>query len=143
MGAQRTDARVVGRVSDRDGVLLSGAKVEVFPDREGDKRRLASGTTDEQGRFALDSLPVGEVLRLVVSAHAHVTVDERLFDLVPGETRHVGALSLRDVGVFRGRVLDGTGRPIAGATIEGSDLLPRTSDDDEVRVAAKLERRVR
>ncbi|QDU69605.1 carboxypeptidase-like regulatory domain-containing protein [Engelhardtia mirabilis] len=109
-----------------DGAPLVGATIDLWV-RDG--RLLASGETDDQGRFSASQLPGGWAVASI--AHpAVVGVSQRLVDLAVNETRRVDQALAPGVDVF-GRITDAiSGEAIAGAEIadDWRFRVPTTSD---------------
>ncbi len=82
------------------------------------------GRTDSEGRFAIRSPPGSHDLAIRTPEHAFRLV--RGLDVAAVETLDLGSLHLEPGLVFRGRIVDETSRPIAGAFV--SAIAQRTPD---------------
>lgn len=129
-----------GRVLDAQGVPVSGAEIRLSP--AGSPRRTTppDAVSDARGRFTVASIPAlaldVEVLR---KGHARGLV--RNFKvpprIPPGDTVvDLGTIRLRQGAALAGIVVDGQGRPVAGASVyqveelrPPSELASRLRDD--------------
>lgn len=116
------DAVLRGRVLDAEGLPIAGATVWALV-RCGvletpilqDAATIGPGqvTTDERGRFAFEALPATSPLDIVAEHPLHLS--KRLRHVMAGpeplEIRLVAGTS------FVGRVVDGSGEPVAGAVV--------------------------
>jgi len=118
--------RLRGRVLDDAGAPLPGTRVELAEDVSGPwitgvERLLGRGETDAEGRFALDAIPADHAVALLLR---HGLQRARFTGLaVPAD----GALDLGDLVLpapvrLSGRVTDGAGAPLRGATALLGDL---------------------
>jgi protocatechuate 3,4-dioxygenase beta subunit len=115
-------ARVVGRVLGRDGPV-AGATVELRPGpanfleffRER-TYRWREARTDGEGRFAIDGVPPGEGLLLTARAGEYAPTHVRNLEARAGEDTAI-EVRLSRGGAVAGRVLDGSGSPMAGAEV--------------------------
>ncbi|MGE3352593.1 MAG: sigma-70 family RNA polymerase sigma factor [Planctomycetota bacterium] len=105
-------ATVRGRVVDERGHPVAGATVS-----EGRYGELDSAwvRTDADGRFALDSLSPGS--HQLQAAHQEIGTCAASFDLAAGEVREWTA-ALEAGPTIRGHVVDETGRPLEGITVQ-------------------------
>ena len=131
---------VSGRVTGADGAPLEGAIVTLTydwnaraaPTPSGDSppwlyaqlffdphAPVLSATTDAGGAFALDAVPVGGFVVDAVWGLDRTTAPDSV--LVRAGGRETVSLSLGKGKTIEGRVLDATGGPVAGATVNGFD----------------------
>ena len=121
------DARVVtGRVLSDDGAPVAGAEVVAWVAPAEDAGAyadspVASGRTDEDGRYRLTGLP-RRPLRLVARGAGHAPATASL----PGAAIAAPTLRLAAGALLAGQVLRPDGRPASGAavTLVGSALWP-------------------
>lgn len=99
---------ITGRVlADHSGEPLASARVRIV--RQGQRLLAAERDTDRQGRFSAQGLPEGQyLLEVSKSNYASLTAAAEA-----GEV----AVRLVKLGVISGRVLDGQGQAISGATV--------------------------
>lgn len=137
--------RLTGRVLDGDGQPIRGAEVTLVP-REllGDQNLWVSisrytKATDAEGRFAFENpVPVASVLAVVAPGYAPLFRYEQ--ELAPERAvTELEELILAPEAFVRGRVVDGDGRPVAGAEVRDAvastpsflrDLLFRHGEDE-------------
>ncbi|HEX5041680.1 MAG TPA: carboxypeptidase regulatory-like domain-containing protein [Candidatus Polarisedimenticolaceae bacterium] len=114
------------RLVDQDGKPVSALEVAVYP--ESDARGPRGGSTNDvpddqiaaegDGRFRISGLPVGKAaVELLPDGYA--SIERKDLKLEPGKTGELGTLTVREGRVLRGRVLDGNGGPVEGATVRG------------------------
>ena len=120
--------KLVGRVVDSFGNAVSEATVYAAPPSPlGDSRPLdqlddqpwlqrTEATTDDRGRFEISVEDVART-RIAVRAPRYVPYDGELAVSV-GEERDVGDLPLEESVVLQGRVIDESGRGVAGAELK-------------------------
>jgi protocatechuate 3,4-dioxygenase beta subunit len=131
-----------GRVVDSAGRGIAGARVLVARsfdflrtpvDAVGsfgfdDSHALKAATTDADGRFEIPGIEPGAI-RLGARASGYASIDR--YDVpIPKTERHdLGSIELASAVRLAGRVVDGAGRPVAGANLlrvvgdEGSPFL--------------------
>ena len=117
--------RLVGRVVNEEGAPVAGVTVRTRAGGGAMARVVGETTSDADGRFALEGLPIG-VVRVeargrgwVPYAPPSVSVPRdrsRQVPLEPGRTSDVTLIVMRGVEV-RGRVLDADGTPVADASV--------------------------
>jgi protocatechuate 3,4-dioxygenase beta subunit len=118
--------RLRGRVLDAVGTPLPGARVDLAEDVTGPwvvgtERRLGRAETDAEGRFALQAIPADHAVALQLRHGLQRACFNGL--AVPAE----GVLDLGDIVLpapagLSGRVTDGAGAPLRGATALVGDL---------------------
>ena len=143
VGSARLAAREEAADAVATPVLVSGARVQVLWERRtgADTTTSRSTITDARGTWALCDVPVDAELALAAfsreaqSGVVRLAADARpvrRVDLVLGRTGE------QATGVVRGRVVDETGFPVAGArvTLDGADGDPMlTTRWGEFRIA--------
>jgi hypothetical protein len=112
--------RVVGRVVGPDDEPVVGASVIANkPPKRGQRqfeRNPPQGTTDDDGRFVLRTVPAQK--RQLQVTHAHFLIHNEDVSLSPDEETHdVGELRLEHGPGIEGRLVDEQSQPIAGATV--------------------------
>lgn len=119
-------AVAIGRVIDRSGQALSGARVQAFA-REDDppfrtRRDLPlREVSGADGRFRLLGLPAGPDLGLDVEHDGHAPALHEPFRVTPGGDLDLGDIVLDAGLVLHGSVSDPLGAPLAGALLELRD----------------------
>ncbi|MBX3161304.1 MAG: carboxypeptidase regulatory-like domain-containing protein [Deltaproteobacteria bacterium] len=103
-------AIVVGRVVDREDASGLAAAVELRPSGDDQAPRYARSAGD--GSFRIEGVPLG---RWVADAYAPGYTSPGSVELEAG--RGAPEVALARGGVVEGRVLDGAGNPVAGATV--------------------------
>jgi hypothetical protein len=122
-------AIVVGKVIDRDGGAGLIAAVELRPSGEDQAPRYAR--TGDDGVFRIEGVPTG---RWIADAFAPGYLAPGGIELEAGHG--VVELSLARGGSIDGRVLDGEGRPVAGAAVRalaGTTEISADVDRDRLR----------
>ncbi|HYH45477.1 MAG TPA: carboxypeptidase-like regulatory domain-containing protein, partial [Thermoanaerobaculia bacterium] len=112
-------AVVSGRVSDRVGAPIADAEVWLRGRRPAGARRAPAARTDPAGAFRLVDLRPGEPIDLQVTAEGYLEAAVR--GVVPPPAKPL-AIRLTPAARVAGRVVDGSGRPVAGAQVR---LAPR------------------
>src|SRR5262249_36579686 len=106
-------ASLSGRVRDESGAPLAGARIAItssIADR-GTEASLGSGAvTDDNGIFTVRCVP-RRGMRLVATLAGYATGSRLVAQESPAD------LTLRKVGMVRGRVVDAAGKPVAGADV--------------------------
>jgi protocatechuate 3,4-dioxygenase beta subunit len=133
-------AVATGRVIDRSGLALSGARVQAFA-REDDppfrtRRDLPlRELTGADGRFRLVGLPAGPDLGLDVEHDEHAPTLREPFRMKPGADVDLGDIVLEQGLVLHGTVSEPSSRPLAGATLALRDAaaLAREGPGPEAR----------
>jgi protocatechuate 3,4-dioxygenase beta subunit len=121
----RPEATVAGRVLDEAGEPVPNATVRLLPEvrRIGFEDFQGTTSTGPDGRFLLRELDAGPV-RLVAAAKGRGTAE---LDLTLGAGQELKdlAVTLRTEGpTLEGRVFDGRGLPLAGASVSVLPVLP-------------------
>jgi Carboxypeptidase regulatory-like domain len=114
-------AVVSGRVSDRAGAPIADAEVWLRGRRPAGARRAPAARTDPAGAFRLVDLRPGEPIDLQVTAEGYLEAAVR--GVVPPPARPL-AVQLTPAARVAGRVVDGSGRPVAGAEVRLAPRLP-------------------
>ncbi len=122
----RLDASAALRVRllDLEGKPVTALEVSIYP--ESDARGPRGGNTNDvpddqitaegEGRFRISGLPVGKAaVELLPDGYA--SIERKDLKLEPGKTTDLGTHTVREGHVLRGRVTDGSGGPVEGATI--------------------------
>jgi protocatechuate 3,4-dioxygenase beta subunit len=87
---------------------------------------MGSCETDAAGHFEMHNLWPGSQYHLSVQAEGFAAFESTAFGSQPGENHDAGRLVLVSTGGFvEGMVLDGSGRPIAGARVFNSGDAPK------------------
>jgi hypothetical protein len=124
-------AIVVGRVIDRDEGTGLAAAVELRP--SGDDQAPRFARSGEDGLFRIEGVPAG---RWIADAYAPGYVGAGAVELDAG--RGVPELALARGAAIEGRVLDGDGRPIEGASVRA--LLGEGASAQEVSAGVEQDR---
>lgn len=118
----RPGASLTGRVVDRKGKPIPGAEVFQVEDLarvDEISGRLASdeaaATTGPEGRFALEDLPAGSPINLLVRAPGFLPAGVRG---ARAPNREPLAVRLETAALLRGRVIDEEKQPVPGARLE-------------------------
>ncbi|MBE7559605.1 carboxypeptidase regulatory-like domain-containing protein [bacterium] len=114
---------VSGKLTDADGKPLGGGMVtatRVEPGEQGGIAGIAGaetrGESDASGQYRIDNLPAGRYW-LAASLPGYQCLERKQIDVEAGATvSGVDFVLTRRAGIF-GVVLDGAGRPIAGAAV--------------------------
>lgn len=116
----RAAGRISGQVLGADGQPVTDFTVVAVPDPGGGdagrsgytRRRFATGSGD----FVLDEVPAGRY-RVRAFAPGAATTPEVAVEVDPGSEAGPVELTLGAAGRVTGRVVDGRGRPVAGARV--------------------------
>ncbi|MGP0068023.1 MAG: carboxypeptidase regulatory-like domain-containing protein [Isosphaeraceae bacterium] len=129
--------RVRGRVNDRSGRRIAGARAQVWWSRNfvsgkpdalgrGISGVLESYTTDEAGWFVFRDLWPGDRYKVVIEAPGRGKAETPEVTGQGGETHDFGAIVLTGLdGHLAGRVVGSDGKPVAGATVFNRSDGPR------------------
>ena len=112
---------VTGRVVDEAGRPMSGARVAIA--NEGSSMyTLDQATTDKEGRYRLQYLPLKKPLSLSASKKGFDWLSQpvNVSSTAPVDVDDVKLKPLPDGGTVRGIVVDAKGNPIAGAALENT-----------------------
>ena len=119
-------AAVTGQVFDAYGAPVAGAEATLYRLPEGGAMRLetvdgervsdADAVAGAEGRFVAPNLPAG-VYDLRVVAPDWAPHDLPSLEVADGGTVDVGRIDLSPEARIAGRVVDGEGEPVAGATV--------------------------
>lgn len=121
VSASESDTRVAGATRITGEVRLADGDrpaVDVEVSLVGTAGVVTTARTDTQGRFALDGVEPALGFRVQAAASGLATAESDAFDLAPRETRHVDTLWLDRPSRAVVKVVDPTGRPAEGATVE-------------------------
>ena len=119
-------AEVGGVVRDADGRPLAGVTVVAFPDNRAPYDEAYPGPddsrdrTDREGRFRIGGLPAIPLTVRVTAETGAYPIGESLREVVPGTTDLVLVARITHFETpyrLQGRVLDGSGAPVAGARV--------------------------
>jgi hypothetical protein len=104
---------ITGQILADDGQPLIGIGVRAMR-FAGDRTVSRPATTDEEGNFKVDDLPLGSY-RVVpqVSGYVNAPGNNRLY-----RTGESATFTMVKGGVITGKVLDGAGQPLVGATVQ-------------------------
>jgi protocatechuate 3,4-dioxygenase beta subunit len=130
-------AAITGYVMSSEGQPIVAAKVEIFSLEQLDAARarllseaperkpLATAETDARGKFTLES-PKEPVVQLRVSAKGYAPEAYRI-----ERDEEVGAVALTPAEMKSGRIINGGGKPIAGAKViwSGAGEVITTTDE--------------
>jgi len=83
--AQLTTASIVGTITDKTGAVIPGATVTATSD---DTHFTRSATTEADGSYRLDFLPIGHY-SVLIAAHGFTTVDQKNVVLVLNEEQNL------------------------------------------------------
>jgi len=128
--------RAYGTVTDAGGNALPHVTVSVL---HGETRQFLtphlSARTDESGRYLIEGIPLLELgLHFRSDRHKPLLKEGFLFRF-PGDAHEVNA-TLEEGAMVAGRVVDGTGAPIEGATVTaGNEHASAVRTDSEGRFA--------
>lgn len=136
-------AAVAGTVVDEEGEPVTGGRVLLrWPGppsgtvgverRRGDGSRRAEAEAD--GAFRFETLEPGTV-ELSAESDEHLPSEPVEVELAPGEDRSGVRLVVRPGAVIRGRALDATGEPVAGAEVRAGPTTARSGADGSFRLA--------
>ncbi len=109
-------ARIEGRVVLADGTPAGRAQVRLWDPGGGSVDAVGAGP---DGRFAFEDLRAG-VYRLTASFPGQLDAESRAVGVAPGPPAGVELRFGRGAGAVRGVVVDGQGRPVAGARVEAA-----------------------
>jgi protocatechuate 3,4-dioxygenase beta subunit len=120
--------RIRGRVTDRSGKRLAGAKAVVWWYRSYKSEKLGrpmglgstfdAQTLDNSGWFVFRGLWPGDRYKVVIEAPGYGKAEPPEVQGKAGETQDLGTIALAGAGGhIAGRVVGSDGRPIAGATV--------------------------
>ena len=93
---------------------------------------VAFANTDEDGAFAFDEIPAGEI-RVYTFDQARLIEGETSIQLPEDGVEEVNVLLSGGIGIVRGIVLDADGNPVAGAEV-GGGMSVTTTDENGVFV---------
>ncbi len=108
-------ARVSGRVVGPGGTPVPWAGVRVLPVDPARRGPVRDVLADEQGRFAIDGLPVGALY--LVARGEQAASEVMLVDPAAGPPSRTLTVPLSIAGAIDGRVVDDQGSPVAGAEV--------------------------
>lgn len=122
----KSPGSITGRVVTSEGRPAAGLALALMPaDFVPDRRAVARGETDSDGRFRLANVPAGRYrLQLLAPTHAAPEVSGnspfsagRLITVGAGEAIEDINLTVARGGVITGRITSADGRPIIGAQV--------------------------
>lgn len=129
--------RLAVRVVDAEGAPVEGAEVNGYWRAEMFGTYLTLGTTDADGRLVSEPQWPNGTYSVTATAPGCDQAQSADWTAVSGETHDFGELVLvRATGFVAGRVVDGSGQPVAGATVFNSGDGParvETQTDTEGR----------
>lgn len=128
----KTSGSISGRITV-DGKPKAGLVVELLAtDTNGPRRPVAKATTSKTGKYVLTNVASGtydvspSTPTLVVPNQGFAGQSGRTVTIEPGESIKGIDFDLISKGIIRGRVLDVTGEPVKGQTVE---LILRGADN--------------
>ncbi|HEY1784863.1 MAG TPA: carboxypeptidase-like regulatory domain-containing protein [Pirellulales bacterium] len=113
--AAAANGEVTGRVIDRQGKGVAGAKLQLKESR-GDEL-LATATTQTDGRFAIGGVPIGCRRCLLVDADGMGRECSDEIDVFPDGTTDVGPIRVLPGYVCQGRVVGPDGQSVADVDV--------------------------
>ncbi|HEY3054779.1 MAG TPA: carboxypeptidase-like regulatory domain-containing protein [Thermoanaerobaculia bacterium] len=130
-------AAVTGYVMSSEGKPIAGARVEIFAlehldaarsrllSETPERKAITTAETDAKGKFTLES-PKDPVVQLRVSAKGYAPEAYRI-----ERDEEVGAVALTPAEMKSGRIVNGGGKPIAGAKViwSGAGEVIATTDE--------------
>jgi protocatechuate 3,4-dioxygenase beta subunit len=142
---EKMSCTIKGRVVDDEGRPLPDAKIELimslwFGDH-GTSFRCDTAKTDAAGKFRIGGLWAGDSYELHVSAKDCETRGTQCLAGTVGGTSDFGKIALPSIGgVVEGRMLDSSGKPLAGVRVFNSGDAPqpietRSDADGRFRLA--------
>ena len=123
----KASGSISGRVTTSDGQPAAGLALALMPaDFMPDRRAVARGETDSDGRYRLANVPAGRYrLQLLAPAHAAPEVSGsnpfsagRLISVGAGEAIEDVNVTVARGGVITGRVTTSDGRPVIGVQVQ-------------------------
>lgn len=124
-------ATVSGMVTDEQDNPVAGATVIAILAPHGGSEKAASTRRTEKsgpdGTFTFSDVPAREI-SLVAAKPPLVRSAEELVTLRPGETKGGVRLVLRSAKELSGRVVDGDGKPVAGAQVVADSKVGRENN---------------
>ncbi len=106
---------VRGRVVNRDGHGVAGAKVQLS-EEVGDKA-LALATSRADGNFVMRDVAVGVRLRMFIDAEGFAREERDPVQIFPNRATDLGQIRMFPGCVCEGRVVAADGQPVAGAKV--------------------------
>lgn len=105
---------VTGRVIGPGNSLLEGVKVSIGEDIGED-----TVTTDSKGRYTFTGVPAGSATLKIAASGKHDTRgDAKTVEIHEQEVNDLGDVNVHaQFGSIKGRVLDASGKPVAGVTV--------------------------
>ncbi len=142
---EKTSCTAKGIAADDDGKPLPNAKIELiinlwFGDH-GTSFGCETGTTDAAGKFQIGGLWAGDSYEIRASATGCETRGTKSITATVGGTIDFGKIALRSIsGVVQGKVVDSSGKPLAGVHVFNSGDAPtpidtRSGADGKFRLA--------
>ena len=138
---------VMGVAENADGSQAADATVWLVGGNYRAPKMLAETKTDKAGRFAFTDLDENKLFTLTQVVTLWVTADKQLgwFRGLRKHKRKRFTLRLQQTAEFRGRLVDGKGRPISGATVRPDVLSSKrvgVSDSNFGQLSPEMRRRL-
>lgn len=141
--------RLSGRVYDMvTSKPVSGARITVAESTHEGVKEVRQAETNEDGEIAIDDLPPG-TYAVRIESEGHAPLATGWDQYIKGEEKEL-TIQLSPVATLKGKVIDSSGQPIAGAKVHTFTVLgmdgrgynaptrPEATTDDQGRFELKL-----